>query len=267
MRSPRGRLLVLMLTTLLPICGCMHPQIMDPYATGFAENEYLVIKITDDDQLGQLWEALPEIDASGRPLPLRWRGTTKILFPTSDTNNKIKTTAQEQIRYAFEQVGASAKFTAAAMADLSATTDAVYKYESKSHSAMHLDMQTLRFAPPAADYMRAHFGTECGYRFAYLSAIYHGTAFVEVLSNVTAAGGGSYAAFEVGGKYYVSKNQHIATTGPIIFQLTPIDPREVGVEPCTPPQAPEPRRLEPLSSSQLRQIKQRMPEKQQGMVE
>jgi len=63
----------------------MQPQIVDPFSTGFADNEYLVIKIADTDQRGQLWEALPAVDADGRPLSVRWRGTAKMLFPTSDT--------------------------------------------------------------------------------------------------------------------------------------------------------------------------------------
>ncbi len=247
--------------------GCMHPQIMDPFSTGFAENEYLVIRITDTDQLGQLYEALPQVDDKGRSLPLRWRGTTKMLFPTAETVNKVKATAQEQVRYAFEKVGGGAKLTAAAVADLSVSADAAYKYESKSSSADRFDMQTLKYAEPGADYMRTRLAQDSRYQFAYLSAIYRGVAFVEVLSNVKSGGTGSYAAFQMGSDYYASANKNIATSGPIIFQLTPIDLLEVGSPSKGGPVPPPRTRFEPLTSEELSAIKRTMPQNLQKMLE
>lgn len=291
MRLIHGVTCSIVLATIVFLSGCMHPQIMDPLSTGFADDEYLVIRITDTDQLGQLYYALPDVDDKGNPLPLCWRGTTKLLFPTSDTVNKVKTTTQEQVRYAFEKVGGSGKFTAAAIVELSANSDAAYKYESKSQGAARIDMTTLQFATPATDLIRAKLLENPKYHFAFMSAIYQGTAFVEVLSNVKSAGGGSYAAFQLGGDYYASKNKNIATSGPIIFQLTQIDPREVGIDPppipaepierklvakalvsaiISPPAIPAKpieRKLSPISTELLHSIKESLPDKLKNMLE
>jgi len=244
----------------------MHPQIVDPFSTGFAENEFLVIKVTDTDQLGQLYEAMPRVDDKGKPLPPQWRGTTKMLFPTSETANKVKSTPIEQVRYAFEKVGGATKLTAAAVAELSISADAAYKYESKSDSADRIDAGTLQYAPAGTKYMEAKLAKEKDCQFAYLSAIYRGTAFVEVLSNNNSSGGGSYAAFQMGSDYYVSRNNHIATSGPIIFQLTPIDPEEVDVQrPGV--TATRKTRISPLTPQQLSEIRKSLPEKLRPMME
>lgn len=255
------------ITSILIGCAHMHPQIMDPFNDGFGDNEYLIIKITDTDQLGRLYYAFPEVDDKGKSLPLRWHETSKLLFPKSDTVNKVITTKQEQVRYAFEKVGGSGKFTAAAIVDLSANFDVAYKYESKSQEAAHLDMGTLKFATPGADHVRAKLRENSRCQFAYMSAIYYGTAFVEVLSNVKTAGGGNYAAFQVGGDYYTSKNKHIATSGPIIYQLTPIEPSELNIErPNFPPKKVY-HKFKPLTVEQLENIKKLLSVKIQAMLE
>ncbi len=254
------------LAIVLLLTNCVHPQVIDPFSTGFAENEYLVIRIKDTDQLGQLYYALPEVDDKGNPLALRWHSSIKLLFPTSDTVNKVKKTKQEQVRYAFEKVSSSGKFTAASILELSANSDAAYKYESRSQGAARIDMTTLQFATPAADFIRAKLSENPECRFAYMSAIYEGTAFVEVLSNIKSAGGGNYAAFQVGGDYYVSKNRNIVISGPIIFQLTPLEPSEVYVESPIAPSVIQ-GGFEPLPERLLLKIKEGLPEKMQGMLE
>ena len=238
--------------SLLASCG-MTPQIVDPYSDGFSEDEYLVIKVKDTDQLGQLFEALPEVDKDGKRLPLRWRQTTIMIFPTGASDvNKIKETTIDQTRQAFEKVKLSGKLTVAAIADMSASNESAYKYEAKASNAARLDQTSLSYTQKSKDYITTRLAQDKNYKFSYMSALYKGTAFVEVLKNVNGSGtGGNQAAFQIGSEYYQSGSRSTVTSGPIIFQLSEIDPIELGITATQQKALP----LKPLlSNPQLQEI-------------
>lgn len=266
--------IVIAFVTIGILVGCMKPQIVDPFADHFTEDEYLAIKIKNENQLGQLWEALPETDKDGNFLPLRWRETTIMLFPTGTKVNKKVEKPVDITRQAFEKVKTSGKITVAAIADLSAGYDSAYKYEAKCSSTTTLNMTTLRYTPKGRDYVAARLAANPDFKFAWLSAIYNGTSFVEVLKNAETVGRGNYAAFKMGADYFTAAGRSIVTTGPVIFQLFKIDPAELGI-PVAKPMIPVAltmtktlsEKLEPLSEEQLQEIKQDLPKNLLPMVE
>lgn len=217
------------------LSGCMHPQIIEPYNTGFGSDEYLVIKAMDYDQLGQLCWGEQLYDEEDKIIPIRWECPSKLIFPSSKTVNKVQDLNSSTVRYAFESVSNSTKFTAAAIIDLSIATDSAYKFEAKSDNSKRFNMTTLQYAKPVANYIQTLVNAKPSINFAYVSAVLYGTAFVEILTNNKTSGGGSFAAFQIGDDYYSSAKKHFATSGPIIYQLTRLDPREVGVVVPSPP--------------------------------
>lgn len=212
---------VALLMMVLMLTGCAKPQIVSPFSDGFSENEYLVIQVKDVDQLGLLFEAEQKTDAKGNPVPLKWRQTTIVLFPQSTEVNKVKITKMNQTRKAVEEVKSSSKFTATGVAELGATHNSVFKYQSES-SKTHRIITPFKYNPIAKKYMEAKYAQNSNYKFSFMSALYGGSAFIEVFNKVDSKGTGFYAAFSIEGNYYTMGNRGIVTSGPIIYQLQPI---------------------------------------------
>lgn len=205
-------------------CG-LKPQIVAPFSVGFSDDEYIVIEVKDKDQLGILFEAVQETDEDGNTLPLRWRETVLVIFPHSKNVSNINTVKEKQIeqtRSAVETIASSSKITGTAIGDLNASNEAAFKYQSKASKFSKM-IPPLKYNPHAKRYMNNRLEKNKNYRFAYMSALYEGTAFVELLSNVKVSGTTGYAAFAIDGKYYTTDNQGVVTSGAIIFQLKQIE--------------------------------------------
>lgn len=254
---------MIILVVFLGGCAKYKPQILSPMSDGFASNEYIVIEVKDTDQIGQLYEAVQEKDSKGNIIPLLWRPTSLLLFPQSTDFNKVKETKIEQTRRAVETVNKSGKFTATGIGNLQAENESAYKYQSKSDLAMRLEVQNLKYNPSAKRYMTEKLAKNSNYKFAYLSAIYKGTAFVEILAKVNNSGAGGYAAFQLEGQYYTSSDQALVTSGSIIFQLLPIqkDELENGVS------LTGETRLSELSNSEIKTILKNRPDIMKSMIE
>lgn len=212
---------VILLT--ISLVGCtMKPQIISPRSEGFSPNEYLVIEAKTKSRLGQLYEAIQETDEKGRKLPLRWQETTLLLFPQGNDVNQVEESSIEQTRSAVETTGTSGKLTVAAFVTLDGEKKSAFKYQAKVSKFSQLKMP-LQYNHRGIDYMRSKLQKDTTYRFAYLSALYEGTAFTEIFNNVATHGAGNYAAFQIEGDYYVTSNTGIITAGPIIYQVLQVD--------------------------------------------
>lgn len=215
----------------ISLVGCMKPQIISPMSAGFSPNEYLVVEAKTKSRLGQLYEAIQETDEKGRKLPLRWRETAVCLFPQGDGNNvnQIEEIQLEQTRNALETTGTSGKLTAATFVVLNGENKSAFKFQSKSSRFSQFKIP-LRYAPKGKTFMKGRLQKNPAYQFAYLSALYEGTAFVEIFNNIATRSSGNYAAFQIEGDYYTTSNTGVITSGPIIYQLLPIDLDELQTE-------------------------------------
>ena len=271
MRLKQILFVLIMLFFLLEGCG-FKPQIVAPFNAGFTENEYIVIEVKDTDQLGLLFEAIPETDEKGNFLPLRWRQTSIVLFPQHKKINRVKETKIEQTRNAVETVKSSSRLTAVVVSELIANNESAFKYQSKSSKASRL-IHPLRHNPNAKAYIKQMLEENKKYKFAYMSALYEGTAFVEVFTNVKISSGGAYAAFSIDGSYYTTNNRGVVTSGIIIFQLRPITIGEL-IEPLRPSTTEvliEPfnilsKGFEPLRSHELNAIIAELPVNQHYLI-
>lgn len=202
-------------------CNSPQPQIVDPFNSGFTDNEYIVIEVQDKDRIGQLYEAVVEVDEKGRQLPLRWRSTSLLIFPQGPDFNNLVETKFEQTRNVVETIRGSGRLTVSAVADLNASSESAFKYQSRSTSVDRLQMP-LKYNEVAKRYMRLKLEQSENYRFSYLSALYKGAAFVELLNKAEKNGVVTYAAFKINGEYYTSSNRGLVTSGAVIFQLQPV---------------------------------------------
>lgn len=217
-----------MILSVLYLGGCMKPQIIQPMSSGFSPNEYLIIEATSKSRLGQLYQAVQEVDKNGNNLPLRWEETTLLIFPQGSDVNLVEESSIEQTRNVVETSGSSGKLTAAAVASLEGKRSSAFKYQSKASKFYQLKLP-LQFNPYARGYMVRKLQNKSTYRFGYLAALYEGTAFVEVLNSVDTSGSGNYAAFQLEGKYYTTTNTGIINSGPIIYRILPVDIAQLDV--------------------------------------
>lgn len=285
----------------ISLVGCMKPQIISPMSAGFSPNEYLVVDPKTKSQLGQLYEAIQETDEKGRKLPLRWRETILLLFPQVDNVNQIEEIQPfEQTRNALETTGTSGKLTAATFVAFAGEKKSVFKFQSKSSKFSQLKIPLKHNFKVKDDYMDKKLQKNPAYQFAYLSAIYEGTAFVEIFNNIATRGSGNYAAFQIEGDYYTTSNTGVITSGPIIYKLQPIDVGELQVKaafgerefdlmrqrmislfpffmrtadacknchPMPPHVATREKKFAPLTRDQLDAIIKSMPEEDRAMIE
>jgi hypothetical protein len=231
--------------------GCIRPQIITPMSMGFSPNEYLAVGAKTKNRLGQLYEAIQETDKKGNVLPLRWQEVPMLLFPQGAGFNEIEETPVEQTRYAIETSGSSGMLTFAAFAYLEGQRKSAFKYQSKSTKMLQLKLP-FEHNPHVRDYMVDKLKMNPNFRFAYLSALYEGSAFVEIFNSIATSGNGRYAAFQIEGDYYTTSTAGMITTGPIIYQLLPVDVDQLsidkGIKTGVGPKYP------PLSSQQLDSI-------------
>jgi hypothetical protein len=201
--------------------GCMKPQIISPVSSLFAPNEYLVIEQKTSSRIGQLYEARQERDAKGKPLPLRWAPQPIMIFPQGDGFNSIEETALEQTRNVVQEAASSASLTAAAFGAVDGENKSAFKYQSKASKFSQLKMPLI-YNKAAKTYMQKLKEQDPNICFAYMSGLYEGTAFIEVLNKTSTSGSGSYAAFQMGATYYTANMSGIINTGPVIYQIEPI---------------------------------------------
>jgi hypothetical protein len=200
----------------------MKPQIIQPMSSGFSPNEYLVVEQTSISRLGQLYQAVQEVNKDGKNLPLRWEETTLLIFPQGTDVNLVEASTVEQTRNVVETSDSSGKLTAAAIVSLEAKRSTAFKYQSKASKFSQFKFP-LKYNPKALNYITKKLKDNPAYRFGYLAALYEGTAFVEVLNSVDTSGSGSYAAFQLEGKYYTTTNTGVINSGPIIYRILPVD--------------------------------------------
>ena len=226
----------------------MKPQIIQPMSSGFSPNEYLVIEETLKSRLGQLYQAVQEVDKNGKNLPLRWEETTLLIFPQGKNVNLVEDSTVEQTRNVVETSDLSGKLTAAAIVTLDGKHSTAFKYQSKASKFYQLKLP-LKFNPNARNYIIKKLKDNPAYRFGYLAALYEGTAFVEVLNSVDTSGSGNYAAFQLEGKYYTTTNTGVINSGPIIYRILPVDIDQLAVA-----VVPGENKITPLSHTQIENI-------------
>lgn len=262
-----------LILSVLYLGGCMKPQIIQPMSSGFSPNEYLVVEEILKSRLGQLYQAVQEVDKNGKNLPLRWEETTLLIFPQGSDVNVVEESTVEQTRNVVETSDSSGKLTAAAVVTLDGKRSTAFKYQSKASKFYQLKLP-LQFNPIARDYMVKKLQDKPTYRFGYLAALYEGTAFVEVLNSVDTSGSGNYAAFQLEGKYYTTTNTGVINSGPIIYRILPVDadqlfiavsPEEKKLVDVVSDQIAK-KKLTPLSASQLKEIMKEAPEEIRMMI-
>jgi hypothetical protein len=238
----------LLILSAVYLSGCMKPQIIQPMSSGFSPNEYLVVEEISKSHLGQLYQAVQELDKNGKNLPLRWGEIPILIYPQGRNVNLIEDSTIEQTRNVVETSDMSGKLTAAAIVSLDGKRSTAFKYQSKASKFYQLKLP-LKYNPDARDYIIKKLKNNPAYRFGYLAALYEGTAFVEVLNSVDTSGSGNYAAFQLEDKYYTTTNTGIINSGPIIYRILPVDVDQLVVA-----VVPDENKIAPLSHRQLEAI-------------
>jgi hypothetical protein len=251
----------LLILSAVYLSGCMKPQIIQPMSSGFSPNEYLVIEETSKSRLGQLHQAVQEVDKNGKNLPLRWAETTLLIFPQGTDVNLVEDSTVEQTRNVVETSDSSGKLTAAAIASLDGQRSTAFKYQSKASKFYQLKLP-LQYNPTARDYIVKKLKDNSAYRFGYLAALYEGTSFVEILNSAGTSGSGNYAAFKLEGKYYTATNTGVINSGPIIYRILPLDVDEIPFAVVT-----GEKKIAPLSHTQIKDILKSSPASIQQMIQ
>ncbi|ENV9332647.1 MULTISPECIES: hypothetical protein [Klebsiella] len=218
---------LVLINAILILSGCTQytPQNLNAHSD-LNEMQFISKNNRIEDDLGRLYKQCKGIDKNGKEYLTNWSATSLILFPTGITGvNKIDTGPVKKDSYtAIEKSGAKAKAVLTGIFDGGVNYNSAYRYNAEVNQVISLQTSTLKFNKPAGDYITKH--SNCN--FAYLNTLYKGTAFIEVLKEVSSdTGGGNEAAFRIDGSYYQSDSANRFITGFILFELADISPDEL----------------------------------------
>jgi hypothetical protein len=156
--------------------------------------------------------------------------TDKLLVPIGAGGNEGLATAIKQTRQATEDLTATNKLSATEIASYERQQVGAYKYES--NATVFYDIkpnQSIYYNPKVLEYMKAQKQKDPTLEFAYLSAIYEGTAFVTTLTKVDTKGKLTWAAaFESDNGYLRQSTSAVVNDGSILYQLQDVSPELIG---------------------------------------